>query len=304
MILRMRRTAVKIFFDNDVHVVDFGARMARVADNKMKAVRAVERAIEILQSFSVDKPSMSVVELQKKVRLSRPTLYRLLHTLVAKGLVRAVGEPQRFALDYGVAGLAHVWTSALDVVSAAEPILFRLRDQTGETSSLYVLRGNLRSCVLQKSSQQVLSITHELGGPGLPLFRGASGRAILAFADEQSVGLVLQNLPQGMSKKRLLEDLEKVREEGTAVSRGEIVVGSVAIASPVFDRTGVIGSISIAGPQARIGDSWIANATKLVIAGAAQLSAALGHAAANGVTPIAGKSQRESTRLAKARSSA
>ena len=42
---------------------------------------------------------MSVLEIQKKVPLSRPTLYRLLQTLAAKGLVRAEGEPQRFALD-------------------------------------------------------------------------------------------------------------------------------------------------------------------------------------------------------------
>src|SRR6266849_4173336 len=110
--------------------------MARVAINKIKTVRAVERAIEILQSFSVGKPSMSVVELQKTVRLSRPTLYRLLHTLVAKGLVRADGEPQRFTLDHGVAQLAHVWMSALDASNAAGPIISRLRDQTGETSAL------------------------------------------------------------------------------------------------------------------------------------------------------------------------
>jgi IclR family transcriptional regulator, acetate operon repressor len=269
--------------------------MARVTNNKMKTVRAVERAIEILQSFSVDKPSMSVIELQKKVQLSRPTLYRLLHTLTVKGLVRAEGEPQRFTLDHGVAKLTHVWMSALDVVSAAEPIISRLRDQTGETGGLYVLRGNLRTCVLERASQSVLSITHGVGGPGLPLFLGASGRAILAFTNEKTVAdLALQNLPHGISKKRFLEELARIREKGFAVSRGEIIVGSVAIAAPVFDRTGVIGSISIAGPQARINDSWIANATKLVVAGAAELSATLGHTAAAGAASAAGKIRNES----------
>jgi DNA-binding IclR family transcriptional regulator len=278
--------------------------MARVTNNKMKTVRAVERAIEILQSFSVDKPSMSVIELQKKVRLSRPTLYRLLHTLTMKGLVRAEGEPQRFTLDQGVARLAHVWMSALDIVNAAEPILSRLRDQTGETCGLYVLRGNLRTCVLEKASQSVLSITNGVGGPGLPLFRGASGRAILAFSNEKpTAGLVLQNLPHGISKKRFLEDLARIREDGFAVSRGEIIVGSVAIAAPVFNRTGVVGSISVAGPQARIDDSWIANSAKLVVVGATQLSATLGHMAATSVTSDPGKSRKELISLAKVRSS-
>lgn len=277
--------------------------MALVA-NKMRTVRAVERALEILQSFSVDKPSMSVIELQKKVRLSRPTLYRLLHTLMVKGFVRADGDPQRFTLDHGVAPLAHVWISALDATNAAAPIISHLRDQTGETSALYVLRGDLRTCVLEITSQHVLSIAQGVGH-GEPIFRGASGKAILAFMNEQSAGSVLQNVPHGTNKKRLLEDLARIREEGFAVSRGEVIVGAVAIAAPFSDRTGnVVGSIGVVGPQARIDDSWITRTTKLVVASATQLSAALGYGATTGAMSGLGKSQRELTSLRKIRSSA
>lgn len=69
--------------------------------SKISSVRAVDRAIEILQYFSADKPSMSVLDIQERVSLSRPTLYRLLQTLASKGLVRAFGDTQRFSLDYG-----------------------------------------------------------------------------------------------------------------------------------------------------------------------------------------------------------
>src|SRR5215472_894540 len=104
-----------------------GAPMPRAASSEIKSVRAVDRAIDILKCFSTDKPSMSVIELQKKVRLSRPTLYRLLHTLTAKGLVRADGEPQRFSLDCGIAQLWHVWISGLDATAAAQPIVTHMR---------------------------------------------------------------------------------------------------------------------------------------------------------------------------------
>src|SRR5262245_20168562 len=137
--------------------------MPRTASSEIKSVRAVDRAIEILQSFSTDKPSMSVVELQKKVRLSRPTLYRLLHTLTAKGLVRAVGEPQRFALDHGVAQLARVWFSTVDMAAAAGPVLAHLRDQTGETTALCLLRENVLTCVLEMTSSHALSTAHGVG---------------------------------------------------------------------------------------------------------------------------------------------
>lgn len=252
--------------------------MPRAPSNNIKSVRAVERAIEILQSFSVDKPSMTVVELQKRVRLSRPTLYRLLHTLTANGLVRAEGEPQRFALDFGVAQLGHVWLSAFDVTAAAGPIVARLRDRSGESSAFYLLRGDLRTCVLEMTSPHILSTTQGIGR-NEHVWRGASGKAILAHMGEESAASIMQSLPQGINRRRLSQDLARIREDGFAISRGEVIVGAIAIAAPCFDRSGrVVGSVGVAGPVARLNEEWIRRSTKLVAAGAAEISSALGHA--------------------------
>jgi DNA-binding IclR family transcriptional regulator len=252
--------------------------MPRAANGKLKSVRAVDRAIEILQCFSVDKPSMTVIELQKKIQLSRPTLYRLLHTLMGKGLVRSDGEPQRFALDYGIAQLGHVWMSALDATAAAGPIISRLRDQTGETASLNVLRGDLRTCVLEMTSLHDLSITWSVGRSE-HVCRGASGKAILAFMSEELATSIMRSLPKDTNWKRLIEDLAIVRRDGFALSRGELIVGALAIAAPCFDRSGgVLGSIAVAGPEARLGDDWIIQCAKLLVASASELSVALGHA--------------------------
>src|SRR5262249_3277669 len=89
----------------------------------MSSVRAVDRAIAILQCFTADQPAMSVIEIQKRVGLSRPTLYRLLHTLSTRGLTQAEGDPQRFKLAHGVMKLSHVWLKGLEVVTVARPIL-------------------------------------------------------------------------------------------------------------------------------------------------------------------------------------
>ncbi|MBS2085448.1 helix-turn-helix domain-containing protein, partial [Klebsiella pneumoniae] len=43
------------------------------AEAGMASVRAVDRAIAILQCFSADQPAMSVIDIQKRVGLSRPT---------------------------------------------------------------------------------------------------------------------------------------------------------------------------------------------------------------------------------------
>jgi IclR family acetate operon transcriptional repressor len=241
-----------------------------------KSVRAVERAIEILQCFSPEKPWMSVLEIQRKVPLSRPTLYRLLQTLASKGLIRIEGEPQRFALDYAVGGLAHSWMAGLDVIGLARPILERLRAETGETAALFVRRGALRQCVLELTSPQVLSMSRGIGETD-HVRRGASGKAILAFMDESDIAAVLRSLPKGTDPKRLSADLARVRRDGLAISRGEVFVGAIAIAAAYFDHAGrVAGSLGVFGPQARLDEQWVAKTSRAVVKCAAELSTALG----------------------------
>ncbi len=246
---------------------------------KGKNVRAVERAIDILECFVPERPWMSVIEIQRKVPLSRPTLYRLLQTLIAKGLVRAEGDPQRFALDFGIGRLAHNWIAGIDVIALVRPILEALRNITGETTALFLRRGDLRQCVAEVVSPHVLAISRGLGDTGY-LWRGASGKAILAFLDENEIAEVMRTLPKTINKAALAADLSRARGDGYFVSRGEVFVGAIAIAAPYFDHTGsVAGSVGVFGPEARLDERWAAKTASSVVKSAAELSAASGHVA-------------------------
>jgi IclR family transcriptional regulator, acetate operon repressor len=246
---------------------------------KGKSVRAVERAIDILECFLPEKPWMSVLEIQRKVPLSRPTLYRLLQTLIAKGLVRAEGDPQRFALDFGIGRLAHSWVAGIDVVALARPILEELRTATGETTAFFLRRGDLKQCVAELPSPHVLAISRGLGETD-HLWRGASGKAILAFLDDDDIAEITHKLPKAINKTKLAADLAGARADGYFVSRGEVFVGAIAIAAPYFDHTGsVAGSIGVFGPAARLDERWVMKAAASVVKSAAELSAASGHAA-------------------------
>src|SRR5262249_44690526 len=139
------------------------ASMRRTMPTKFKSVRAVDRAIEILKAFSTDQPSMSVVELEKRIGLNRPTVYRLLETLAAHGLIRAHGTPQRFSLDYEVGRLAQTGMAGLEPISAAQPILRQLNEETRETIGLYVLRGHQCMCVLELPGAHALSMARGVG---------------------------------------------------------------------------------------------------------------------------------------------
>jgi DNA-binding IclR family transcriptional regulator len=251
--------------------------MPRTAANKINSVRAVTRAIEILQAFSPDRPSMSVLEIEKKVRLSRPTLYRLLETLASKALIRAHGTPQRFSLDYGVGRIAQNWMSGLDPIEAARPILEQLHGATAETVLLFVLREHQHVCVWELPSPHPLAVTRGIG-PVSHISSGASGKAILAFMNDDAVAALLRTLPKGIDGKALLAELAAIRRDKFKVSRGEVMIGAVSIAAPYFDHTSrVVGSIAVVGPEARLTEDWITKTARRVAGCAVELSAVLGH---------------------------
>jgi DNA-binding IclR family transcriptional regulator len=239
-------------------------------------VRAVDRAIAILQCFTADKPALSVLEIQKRVGLSRPTLYRLLQTLGASGLIKAEGDPQRFRLAHGVMELAHVWLAGLDKVDAARPVLEKLREDTGETAALFVLREQKRICVVELESHHALTIARGVGDTG-DITLGASGKAILAFLDEGRRNAILDQVTKAR-RAELTKALEVVRSRGFAVSHGEVFVGAVALAAPTFNHNGeVAGCLGVFGPRARVKDTDILRFGALVIRAADEVSLQYGY---------------------------
>jgi DNA-binding IclR family transcriptional regulator len=248
-------------------------KTAEKSDN----VRAVGRALDILQAFTPQDNELSAGELLKRVDLSRPTLYRLLYTLQEHGFLVSVGEPQRFRLGPSVAQLAHAWSSSLDLATLAEPVLRRLWQATRETVAIFVPQGNLRMCVAELPSPQPLNFKRGVGYTE-KLALGATGRAILAFADEGQYNLRTLVQGTGVESRALEQELAQTRKRGYAVSRSELIDGAVALAVPFFDRNALVaGSLGVFGPEVRLDNARLKEVSELLLAESVKLSQALGY---------------------------
>ena len=257
----------------------------RSADRLSDSVRAVDRALEILLAFPGTEGGLSVSELLTRVDLTRPTLYRLLHTLERRGFVTSCGEPQRFRLGPSVGALAHVWNTALNLPDVAQPAMRRLWEATDETVALFVPEGLTRLCVAEMVSRQPLSFRRGVGYRER-LLLGASGRVILAHRAEADLAAHSTGLSIDLTACR--RTLAEVRRQGYAVSRDELIQGAVAIAAPIFDRLDqVVGSLAIFGPSVRMPDDRVGDMIGVLVAEAAAISAALGQRGAPGSPPRA-----------------
>jgi DNA-binding IclR family transcriptional regulator len=151
--------------------------------------------------------------------------------------------------------------------------------ETGETAVVVRRIGLSCVCLHQVESDAALRVTLEPGDMS-PLYAGALGRVLLAFAPAEVLDEVLaQDLVRitdaTPTEDELRASLGTVVMTGLAVSDGELIDGSVAIAAPVFREDGIVGAIGLLAPSFRCDQVARARAGRLVVEAARVINAAL-----------------------------
>ncbi len=230
-----------------------------VRDKATASVEAIERAIRILDAFSVDRPELGVAELGRLLGLKRSTVHRALTTLEAGGLLRQVDTSQKYTLGPKILSLAHILRSQLSLATLALPGMRALRDRFNETVALHLLQGRGRVVVQQVESTHDLRRTYREVGKPLPLYAGSPGRLLMAYLPEEEIqGIIAETGLKPFTTQtvtdpfRLMLSLEEVRRQGYALSVSEHTPGIASISCPIRNQEGrVIAAINISGPSSR-----------------------------------------------------
>jgi IclR family transcriptional regulator, pca regulon regulatory protein len=237
--------------DRDDQGKESSAREARERQGRIKAdadprmSRSMEYGLAILQCFSSERPSLGIADIAGLLAISRSTTHRYVTTLTALGYLEQGGRRKyRLAPRAAEPGMAAI--GALRLSRPARAVLEELRDQTGNTVSVGLLDDQHRVLyvdrVLGHCSGQV-EIDEGLGvGVGVPVHCTALGKALLAGlpASEREQALseltLTRHGPGSITQKRKLAiELDRVREEGLALSDQELKSGMRSIAALIVD---------------------------------------------------------------------
>ncbi|TCP27812.1 IclR family transcriptional regulator [Scopulibacillus darangshiensis] len=210
----------------------------------------VFKAIKILNFLSEASGPQSVITISKQLNLSNAVVHRNLTTLKIEGLVFQDPQSKLYSLGMKILEYANRILTDLPFAAVIEPWLLKLRNLTGETVGFYVQEGNTRVCALEYVSRQ--EIKRAVGvGKRLPLHIGASGRAILAFQDEDIQHKILIGL-DSEQKKEVIKKLAITKDNGYAMNEEEITPEVGALSAPVYgSNNNIIGALSISGPMFR-----------------------------------------------------
>lgn len=216
-------------------------------------VRSVERALDILLCFT-SKTDWAMTEIAERVGLHKSTVHRMLATLEDKGFIERDRSTDRYHLGLKVWELSANLSRTDDQATIWLPEMVRLRDQLGETVSIYVRDGSERIRMQAVQSNQSVRRVAPVG-VRLPLYAGASSKVLIAYADPivQDSILTAPSWPASIDGRRYKQQLAEVVRQGYATSFEEREVGAAALSSPIFDRSGALAAaLSVSGPASRL----------------------------------------------------
>ena len=200
----------------------------------------------------------SVTELGEQISCSKSGTFKLLASLVKTGLAAQTPE-HKYTLGPAVYVLGRTYEDKIGLSKMVKPYLVRLRDMTGENASFSMLINGKAILIYREESQQLVRVMGNVGQER-PLYAGATGKILGAYQEESVIRKRLMEEPMKaftentiLSPEGLLNEYAKIREQGYAISDGELNSETIGIGAPIYDESGnVWAAVSIGAPKMRV----------------------------------------------------
>ncbi|MEU5845100.1 IclR family transcriptional regulator [Saccharopolyspora shandongensis] len=253
------------------------------------APSVASRLFRILETFSPQRPSLTLSAISRQSGLSLTTTHRLVGELAGWGALER-DDDGCYRIGLRIYELAALTPRGTFLREVAMPFLGDLYEATRQNAQLGVLDGHEVVYLERISGRDAVPVVSRPGGR-LPLHATGVGLVLLAHADRELQEAVLGGPLKRFTDltladpRRLRGVLADVRKNGFAISDRQIELSTLSVAAPVRgDADNVIAALSLVVP-AETGDPMAL--VPAVRAAARGLSRALGSPKAAALPPTA-----------------
>jgi len=252
-----------------------------MVETKGYRIAAVDRALSVLEILS-DRGELGVTEIAAELGMTKSLVFRILHTLEARGYVAKDATRSLYGLGYRSGLLGDEAAKQRGLLLAAEPLMDELRDRFNENVNLVVRDGLNALVVTTRESRHSMRLYAKPGRHG-PLHAGGGSMVLLAYAPtdvrrETLAGSLTHFASRTITDPAALDKkLTKIATDGFHVTRDDLDEGAFSIAAPIHGPGGdVIAAVSVAGPVSRLNDTLRDRILQGVLDAAGRISAGLG----------------------------
>jgi len=245
-----------------------------------------ERCLAILELLADGAREMPLGEIAERLALPKSGAHRMLATLVDLGWAEKDPGTSFYRLSMRLAVLGQQLYVATGIPDICQPLLDRLASECHEFARLAVVDGHSLVWVAHAQGATAgLMYQPSLTSNTVPLFATASGKAWLAtLASDEALSTLVKNggVRSGdrygpnvvRSLDAFLREVKATarRGYGIALSEAEFGVTAVAAAIRAGEDAPALGTVSIAGPSARITEKRAHELAPMVLQTARELS--------------------------------
>ena len=225
----------------------------------MAQSKSLAKGLAVLDVLAASPRPLTAVQLSQQLKYPRPTLYRILDTLLHHDFVMREGEGAFYRLSFKVLDLGHQLLERTDLLGAARPVLQRLEAEFRETVHLAVHQDG-RMVYLDKCEGSGPFCTHSRPGSSVPMHCTALGKAVLAFLPASKAHAILRTrgMPRftartTVSGTAMDRELSTIRRLGYALDDVEFEPGVRCVGAPILDhRSQSVAAISVSAPASRM----------------------------------------------------
>lgn len=256
---------------------------------KTPPLKTVEKALDILTCVAESPVPLTATALAGMVNLSLSSVYKFLSTLVDKDYLFFDPISKQYQVSTRALRISYNLRSSQRLSQISLPFMLQLANMSSETVHLAIPQG-INAVFLEKiNSLHTVGVQTKIGTIAR-MDKGATPQVLLAYGSEyvfQALCKQIEKEEGGPEKIRQLSRLcQEIRNQGYAISLGQLNDGVVAIAAPIFDACeDVVASLAIAAPDVRSSIEQIRMYIPLLLEVAHDISLRLGYPE-NGKYPL------------------
>jgi IclR family pca regulon transcriptional regulator len=214
-------------------------------------VGSLRKGLDVLTAFDQANAKLTVSDVARMTGASPASARRSLLTLHRLGYL--AHDRKLFWLLPKVLLFANAYLTSRPMPGLAQPLLDSLAERTRESASLAKLMEDKVIIIARSAARRSLTVGLRIGSQ-LPAYCSATGRVLLAgLAPRDAHALIskMELYPRtprtATSVDAVVAHVDACREEGYAISDGELELEVRSMAMPIFDRHGgTIAALSIA----------------------------------------------------------
>lgn len=245
-------------------------------------IQSLDRALDVLEALAGGQ-GMTLSDVSRQLGQSPATIYRVLTTLEARGMVEADPQTQSWHVGALAFRLGSAFLRRSSIMERSQPVMRRLMEATGETSNLGIEKNGAVMFVAQVETQESIRAFFPPGTVS-PMHASGIGKALLStYDDERMVGFLRRSQLDRFTPNTITDpaalarELRRIRARGYAIDDEEKAAGMRCVAAPIIGAYGqAVAGISVSGPTHRMRSDQIERTGEMVRAAAGDVSRSLG----------------------------